>query len=336
MPPVAEAPPVLARVIRDGVVESVHRGHLVVAEPDGTVVTALGDPDLQLYPRSALKPFQALGSLDLLDEAGVTLDTEGVAIACASHTGSAAHQVEAARLLALGDLDESALRCPEALPWDLETLLDQRAPTRLAHNCSGKHAGFLLATAAVGADPAGYLVRDAPVQRAARGRLAEATSSQPCGPGVDGCGAPAWIVELRRLAAAFARLGSKRGPYGRVAGAMRQRPDLVGGSGRADTLLMLGDHRVTVKSGAEAVIAAGFDDQWHGPLGLAVKIEDGSRRAAAPVLAAAVRALGGTASESVARPPVLGGAQPRGAIEPDPVVDAAVRRVFGDEENPTR
>src|SRR3712207_2904591 len=94
--------PVLARVVRDGLVESVHRGHLVVVDTDGLVVAALGDPDHLLYARSAVKPFQALGSLDLLDDASVGLDAQGVAIACASHTGSTTHQVQAARLLALG------------------------------------------------------------------------------------------------------------------------------------------------------------------------------------------------------------------------------------------
>ena len=323
--------PVLARVVRDGVVESVHRGHLVVVDADGSMVVALGDPELPLYARSAVKPFQALGSLDLLDAAGVGLDTEGVAIACASHTGSTTHQVEAARLLAAGGLDESALRCPAALPWDLPTLLDQRAPTPLAHNCSGKHAAFLLATWAHGADPAAYLDPDAPVQRAAKARLAEATGSRPRGPGLDGCGAAAWILRLRALAAAFAWLAAGGEPYRRVRDAMRGRPDLVGGASRTDTALMLDDPRVVAKSGAEAVLAVGFEDLWHGPLGVAVKVEDGSQRAVGPVLAAAVRALGGQVRDSVARPPVLGGGQIRGAIEPDPVIETAVRATFDDE-----
>jgi L-asparaginase II len=326
-----DAPPVLAHVVRDGVIESVHRGHVVVAAADGAVAAALGDSDRLLYPRSALKPFQALGSLDLLDAEGVGLDLDGLAIACASHTGSAMHQVEAARLLALAGLDERALRCPPALPWDVPTLLDQGGPTALAHNCSGKHAGFLLATAVAGADPAGYLAPASPVQQAVRGRVSEAAASEPGGPGVDGCGAPAWTMTLRALASAFARLGAGQGPYRRVREAMRKRPHLVGGAGRTDTLLMLAEHRVVAKSGAEAVLAAGFDDQWYGPLGVAVKIEDGSARATGPVAAAVVRALGGIASERVARPEVLGGGEPRGAVEADPAISAAVRRAFGDD-----
>jgi len=326
------APPVLARVVRDEVVEAVHRGHLVIADASGAVVTALGDPECLVYARSAIKPFQALGSLDLLDSAGVTLDSDGVAVACASHTGSTLHQVEVAQLLARADLDEEALRCPAVLPRDLATLLDQRTPTVLSHNCSGKHAGFLLGTRAAGANLTEYLHPDAPVQRAARARLAEATSTTLRRPGVDGCGAPAWIVPLGSLATAFARLVSGDEPYRRVRDAMLARPHLVGGPGRTDTTLMLGDHRVVAKVGAEAVLAVGFSSEWHGPLGLAVKIEDGRHRATVPVVAAALDALGARVGPCLLRPAVLGGGVPHGAVEPEPSVIAMVRAVFDDDQ----
>lgn len=321
-------PPVLVRIMRDGVKESAHRGHLVVTDAEGAVAVALGDPDHPLYARSAAKPFQALAMLDLLDEAGIALDVEALAIACSSHSGSATHQVEAARLLALADLDESALRCPPGLPADLHTLLDQRIPTSLAHNCSGKHAGFLLAHTAVGGDPATYLDLNTRLQQRVRDRLVEATSSLLTGLGVDGCGAPAWAVRLRGLAAAFARLSSGVGSYRRVGAAMTSRPDLVGGAGAPDTMLMLADHRIVAKQGAEAVLAAGFDHEWYGPLGLAVKIEDGSKRAIGPALAAAARALGAQVDEQIARPSVLGGSRSHGAIEADPLIAASVQAAF--------
>jgi L-asparaginase II len=327
---------VLVRVIRDHVVESVHRGHLVIVDEAGRVVAALGDPEREIYARSAVKPFQTLGSLDLLDHAGLALDTDGVAIACASHSGSTLHQVEVARLLALAGLDERALQCPAALPWDLDTLLDQRIPTSLAHNCSGKHAGFLLATRAARADPAAYLREDTPVQRAVHARLAEATTTEPRGPGVDGCGAPAWILPLRGLAAAFARLAAGGAAYARVRDAMLRRPHLIGGQGRTDTTLMLDDHRVVAKAGAEAVLAVGFHSGRHGALGLATKIEDGSGRATGPVVATALRALGGRVGDALIRPLVLGGGEPHGVVEPSPAIIARIRSAFGDETAATK
>lgn len=149
----SSAPPVLVRVVRDGVVESVHRGHVVLASSAGQVLAALGDPGFGVYVRSAVKPFQALATLELLEAAGERLDEEGLAIACASHDGSETHQIEAARLLAQAGLDESALLCPHALPSDPATLRRSREASGLAHNCSGKHAAFLAAQVAAGAVP---------------------------------------------------------------------------------------------------------------------------------------------------------------------------------------
>jgi L-asparaginase II len=156
------------------------------------------------------------------------------------------------------------------------------------------------------------------------------------GPGVDGCGAPAWVLPLRSLAVAFARLAEGEGPYRRVRDAMIARPHLIGGPGRTDTRLMLGDHRVVAKGGAEAVLAVGFHDEWHGALGLAVKIEDGRYRATGPVIAAALQALGGRVRPSLLRPVVLGGGVPHGAVEPEPSVAAAVRAVLEDDPTDSR
>lgn len=318
----APAPPVVATVWRDGVVESVHRGCVVLASADGAVVGAMGDPERPTYVRSAAKPLQALAVLEVLEVAGwdtAELDSRAVAIACASHVGEDLQQIEAARLLALADLDESALRCPAAVPAAAAPV----RPDRLAHSCSGKHGAFLLATVAAGESPGRYLEPGARVQQQVQATLAQTTGCEPSGPGVDGCGAPAWVLPLRGMAVAFARLaaaggdvaGDRRG-FARVGAAMRRHPLLVGGVGCDDSELMLGDPTVVAKRGAEAVFAAGWRDPVRGPLGVAVKVEDGGDRAAGPVAAAVLAAGGVTVPERVLRPAVLGGGVPHGRLEP--------------------
>ena len=311
---------VLARLVRNGVVESVHTGSVVVADADGGIVASLGDPERSTYVRSAAKPFQALAVIEALDAAGTALPDDGLAIACASHDGSDEQQIEAARLLAEADLDESALQCPAALPRDPDTAWAQRWPYPLAHNCSGKHASFLLATVAAGDDPAAYLDVDSPLQQRIRECLGEACGAAPIGPGVDGCGAPAWLLPLRALATGFARLADGVTPrLARVRGAMTGRPDLVGGQLSVDTQLMRADGRVVAKRGAEAVFGAGVVTSA-GAYGVAVKITDGGARADGPVAATLLEALGCSVPEAVARPNVLGGGRPHGLLE----VDAAV------------
>jgi L-asparaginase II len=321
----SDPPPVLVRAVRDGVVESVHRGAVVLATADGEVVGAVGDAAYPTYVRSAAKPFQALATVGVLAEAGVALEPRGLAIACSSHTGSDEHQIEAAYLLARADLDESALRCPPSLPSDDATLGDQRVPTSLAHNCSGKHAGFLFAQVSSGADPRTYLDPATPFQRRVREALESTMGAALSGPGVDGCGAPAYVLPLAGLATGFARLAAGQDGLAVIRDAMRAAPDLVGGEDCPDTALMVADGAVVAKRGAEAVLAAGLELEDGQALGVAVKVEDGSTRAAGPVVATVLAGLGARVPDALRAPPVLGGGLPHGALEVDA---SAVARVL--------
>lgn len=304
----------LAHVVRNDVVESVHRGHVVVCDVRGNVVAALGDAQRLTYVRSAVKPFQALATLDLLAGGGRQLDDHSLAITCASHDGTDDQQIEAARLLAEAELDESALRCPPALPRDPDTAWMQRWPYPLAHNCSGKHAGFLYATVTAGGDPSTYLAPNSAVQRRVVERLAETCGATPRGPGVDGCGAPAWLLPLAALATGFARLAAETSPeLRRVRNAMAGHPELVGGAASVDTRLMQRDTRVVAKRGAEAVFAAGVA-LGTASLGVAVKITDGGARADGPVTASVLAGLGVAVPDDVLKAPIYGGGAPQGAV----------------------
>lgn len=312
---------VLARLVRNGVVESVHVGSVAICGPGGRLLASLGDPGRDTYVRSAVKPFQALAFLDAVDHAGKDVDDASLAIACASHDGSDEQQIEAARLLAEAELDESALQCPPAVPRDPDTAWSQRWPYSLSHNCSGKHAAFLLAAVLTGQDPATYLQLDGPLQQRILQRLAEACRAAPMGPGIDGCGAPAWRLPLQALATGFARLaGSDTPQLARVRAAMTSRPLLIGGPLSIDSRLMLADGDVVAKRGAEAVFAAGVRSRGES-LGIAVKISDGSRGDGA-VAATVLSALGHAVPSDIRRPPVFGGGAVQGSLDIDEAVAA--------------
>lgn len=317
----------LVHVVRNGVVESVHRGHVVVADPQGKVLAALGDPQRLTYVRSAVKPFQALATLDLLSEGGRDVDDVSVAIMCASHDGSDDQQIEAARVLAEAGLDDAALQCPPALPRAVASSRVLQQPDPLAHNCSGKHAGFLAAMAAAGERPASYLAPDSAIQQRVAQRLADTCGATPQGPGIDGCGAPAWLLPLASLATGFAQLAAGTSPeLARVRDAMRTHPELIAGPAWGDTLLMQGDRRVVAKRGAEAVFATGVTAGSSG-LGIAVKITDGGVRAAAPVAASVLAALGMTVPQEVRRPLLYGGGGVQGAVQPTAQVTQLADRI---------
>jgi L-asparaginase II len=301
-------------VVRDGALDALHCGHVAVVDGDGTVLAGAGDPDAVIYPRSALKPFQAAASLEAIAPAP---PTDEVALMAASHTGSLTHQAVVLRVLDRAGLTPGALRCPHALPVDAAALRQRPEPTRLAHNCSGKHAGFLLSTRERGADVRHHLDADAPVQRAVLRRVRDACATPPHGPGVDGCGAPAWRLPVVALAHGFARLAQVGDDHelAQVAVAMRTHPELIGGPGLVDTELMRCDRRVLAKRGAEGVLGIAVQ-RPPGAVGVAIKVSDGGARALGPIAAAVLQPLGIAVPVALARPEVLGGGQPHGALEP--------------------
>ncbi len=305
--------PVLVELVRSGVVESTHTGSVIALRADGSTALALGVVDRPVFPRSSNKPLQAVG---LLDAGWSPADDQSLALATASHSGLPAHLEVVRRTLSAAGLTDDALGCPALLPLDVEAahalLRGGGEATRLTMNCSGKHAAMLATCVANGWPTEGYLAPDHPVQRGVTVTI-EALAGEPVEHiAVDGCGAPQHALTLTGLARAFTELAIGDGGSHRTAEAMRAHPDLVGGPGRDVTRLMAGIPGLVAKDGAEGVFAAALADGSSA----AVKVADGSTRAAVPMLVGALRALGLTADvlDDLATTPVLGGGVPVGEL----------------------
>ncbi|WP_240746540.1 asparaginase [Cryptosporangium phraense] len=308
--------PVLARVTRSGIVESRHHGSLVVLDTAGEVHTARGDVTSPVYARSSLKPMQAAAML----ESGADLSGELLALAAASHAAEPFHVDGVRAILDRAGLPVDALRCPPGTPLDpvvAEAVLRAGDPTdpRLWMNCSGKHAGFLLACRTSNWATGSYLDVGHPLQARVAAEIAGAAGEPVAHLGIDGCGAPTAALGLTGLARAFGAFvrAEPSSARGRVAAAMRAHPEYVAGTRRPDTWLMRGVPGALAKGGAEGVVAVALADGR----ALAVKIEDGSQRAVWPVAVAALRALGVDAPvlDRLARAPMLGGGAEVGAVE---------------------
>ncbi len=305
----------LARVTRNGFVESVHAGHAVLVDPDGVVISTWGRPQDPVLPRSSNKPLQAVGMVAV----GLELTGPQLAIAAASHSGEAFHLATVRAILAEGGLSEDDLANSPALPYaqaaQVEWLRAGGGPTSLTQNCSGKHAAMLRTALALGAPTAGYIQPDHPVQRATAAGIESMSGERIAATGVDGCGAPVAAISLVGLARAFARmsLAAPDSAAGRVARAMAAHPEYVGGTDRDVTMFMRAQPGAIAKDGAESVHAFALPDGRAG----ALKVADGSERARAAVVVALLRQLG--ADEAVVAaaspPPILGGGQPVGAVE---------------------
>jgi L-asparaginase II len=287
--------PVLIELTRGALVESLHAGAVAVVRADGEIVAAVGDIAAPTFPRSAIKPLQAIAFVESGAADRFGFGTPEIALVSASHSGTQAHTALARSMLGRVGLSVASLACGVHEPLDPATAREMirsgAAPTPLHHNCSGKHAG-MLATAVHKGEPAeGYWHPDHPVQvriaRVLEDLAACRHSPEVCG--TDGCSVPNWAMPLSGLAQAFARfatgetLGAARAvACRRIAEACTAHPDLVAGPGRLDTAVMARlPGKVLMKAGAEGVYCGALPERG---LGFAIKIDDGAKRAAEAVV----------------------------------------------------
>lgn len=301
---------VLARVIRGETVESIHRGHLLIVDGAGTEIETIGEPETLAFIRSSAKPFQLMPFLLAGGAERFGYDERAVALACASHSGERKHVELAAEMLGKAGLTESDLRCGSHLPFDekraAEMIRAGEIPTQLHNNCSGKHAAMVAYSKLLGADLATYEDFDHPIQVEILKTISRFTETpvERIPLAGDGCAAPNFALSVRAMATAAAKLVAPPKEFEpelsavcrRVAAAMMKYPDLVGGTGRLDTMLMdAAPGRLVSKIGAEGVWLCGVMpcENWPKGLGIAMKIEDGDdKRARAVISVAVLRRLG--------------------------------------------
>jgi L-asparaginase II len=273
----------LAVVERSGFVESRHLGSAVVLGADGSVVRSLGDPAAPVFPRSSMKPFQAVAVMG----AGVPLEGAAAVLATASHGGTPAHLSVVRGLLAQAHLTEDALQCPD--DWPLDSSSRDAAIRAGEHkqplfmNCSGKHAAMLLACTMNGWQTDSYLDPQHPMQLLVRDTIERLTGEKVVATGIDGCGAPVHAMALTTLARGIQRIatasdGSPFALYRNAAtlkNAVLANGWAIDGPGRANTVVIdrLG---VFTKGGAEGIMIMAAPDGTT----VALKILDGSLRAA--------------------------------------------------------
>jgi L-asparaginase II len=313
----------LARVVRSGFPESVHVGDVAVCDPDGRVVAFAGDPHRPLFSRSCMKPLQASVSLTAMGTED--LSERQVAVMCASHNGEPIHVETVRSLLERGGLDVDDLRCPPDYPLDQDSAIAAGERRRETHNCSGKHAGKLLACVRAGWERPTYLEPGHPLQERILAAVRVGTGVEDPPIGVDGCGAPVHGVTVAAMATLYARLarperlGDLEPAARRAIAAMLAEPYLVAGRNRLGTALMERTGDTVEKGGAEGLSCSA---SLPAGLGIAVKAADGAYRAIPPAVVAVLRRMDLIDDATVgalaafARPPVLGGGRPVGEVDP--------------------
>ena len=297
----------LAEITRSGVVESVHTGHLVILNSDGSVHLTKGDPTQLTYPRSTIKSIQTSAMI----RSGLKLEPRLLALVSAIHSGAEMHQKGALEILASVGLGEKELQNAKDKPLG-ET--ERRAwgsqePTRLAMNCSGKHAGMLATCVAAGWPTANYLDPAHPLQVAIKKELENLAGEEVALTSADGCGAPLFLISLHGLARAMRAITISTDPiHQSVVQACRDFPEMVAGENRLTTRLMREVPGLFMKEGAEGVEVATLADGRT----IVFKVSDGSIRPFETLMVAALAEFGINVEDKTER--IYGGSEAIGSI----------------------
>lgn len=305
--------PLSINVNRNGFRENLHQVDVVVCDADGIIILGMGNVESTIFPRSAIKPLQAIALVELLNglvDVPELLESE-VALICASHNGEVFHADAIAKLLEKFDIATEELICGAHWSMHQETLVSQvrsmERPQKIHNNCSGKHAGMLILSKLLSGKTIGYEKLGGAAQQRILGTLEFmlGLDLMQYVHGVDGCGAPVFSAPLVNWARAFAIFAGGGEPFeGRVAACKRIRmciaaePLYLAGHGRACSAInSVYGEAITVKTGAEGVYSAAFHDL---KLGAMIKVRDGNTRGAEVAIGAIIEAFGYSSCDSLA------------------------------------
>jgi len=278
----------LAALVRNDLNESFHFGIAVLVSPSGEVLEEHGNGSALIYPRSALKPLQAL----TLQRLGLKLPARQSVMSMASHYSTPAQIDQIRAILESRGVAESELGCPAALPWNPEAKAKVNQAAPIYHNCSGKHAGFLAACAELGFGRADYLSTEHPIQLAIKDLIEELSGEKVGKTAIDGCGAPLHAITTIALARAIS--GFMLQGQALVAAAV-ESPELIGDVTTPDAAFLRAG--LFSKLGAEGVFTVGTESGH----AAAIKIADGSLRAAPAIALSLLEKHGLVGKEEIAQ-----------------------------------
>jgi L-asparaginase II len=278
---------------RGRMTESTHYGHIAVVDSAGRLLASYGDPQTVAFLRSSAKPFQALPFVERGGVEHFGFTTRELALACASHQGSALHIETVQSMQQKVGVSEAQLQCGVHLPSDpvmfRSFVASGQEPTPNYNNCSGKHTAMLAHAKMRGLPLENYLELDHPIQQDILGTFADmcGIERQAVELGIDGCSAPNFAVSLYNAALGMARLCDpaslpdvRAAACRQITSAMNEYPEMVSAPGEFDCELMRAcEGKLVTKRGAEGFQILGLMPGILAPgsrgVGIALKVSDG-------------------------------------------------------------
>ncbi len=282
----------LVEVTRSGEIESIHFGIGVLVDSSGKILREWGNSSESIYPRSALKPIQALNLFKHGYIEKANLNEKQVAISTSSHHAENIHQLILQEWLKNLAIDENKLACGEDWPWQINDKIKAynkyKNKRKIFHNCSGKHCAHLAVCIERDLPIENYNSKDHLLQKELINLIENIANFKIEKLGVDGCTLPNPLIPLNKLAHLLAVFSdySKLGHLGYVAkkifNSCVEQPEYAGGNNSDNSILTkILEKKVFFKNGAEGVFVATIPEK---KIGLAVKISDGNPRASSTAI----------------------------------------------------
>lgn len=276
----------LTEEYRGELLDLIHEGYVCVVDEKGKVTGAAGNPEAQVYYRSASKPLQAIPVIMRGLQQKYALTDEETVIFSGSHLAEEHHIRVLESIFKKGGMLEEDLIMKPAVPASVkaneERILKGLPPRKLYHNCSGKHAALMLLQRDLGGDIRDYWKEDSLCQKEVKRVISELSEfpEAQVDVGVDGCGVPVFAVPMRNIAVAFKNLAcvdtirnsTIREAVGEYVPRINQYPLMMRGTGFICTLINY-DENIVAKGGANGVYGLGLKKER---LGISFKLKDGT------------------------------------------------------------
>ena len=129
-------PEPVARIIRKGIIESIHYGSVAVVSADGRLLYRIGDPYFVTYLRSSAKPFQAIPVVESGAAREFGFTSAEIAIMAGSHSGDDLHVRTIQSILDKISLGPEHIRCGSHPPSTIGYRSHQRIRGRNGRFCT--------------------------------------------------------------------------------------------------------------------------------------------------------------------------------------------------------
>ena len=277
-------------VTRGKIIESIHLSNCIIKDYNFKTIFSTSNGNNFVYPRSAIKIFQAIPFIKSRSQKNFNLTEKQIAISCSSHCGEAEHLKVIKEWIKKININKNLLQCGIHNPLDKyssdKLLLSGIKPNQLHNNCSGKHLGMISGCISNKINVNNYIEMNHPYQKLIRKTLEYFTETNILKKqkGVDGCSAPQYAFPLKNLSISMINLLKNFIEEKRYSveirillNAIAKFPQLTGSNAIYPSQLMLVTKgKIFAKGGAEGVLMFANKEKKVGGI---IKVQDGNERA---------------------------------------------------------